>query len=145
MGEKPEKCLGYWINKVERTMKNIHDKKLQQYDLTSSQVMVLHQLWHKEGLTQKEIHENLSLKGASVSGLVDTLLSKGLVERRQDNEDARFKRLYLTDCGRKLESESMNVIMEVEDLLARGFSEDEKVIFGSWLRKLYMNLNDAEK
>jgi len=145
MGQKPEKYIGYWINKVERTMKNIHDKRLEQYDLTLSQEAILHQLWHKDGLTQKEIQENLSLRGASVSGLVDTLLKKRLIVRTQDVEDARYKRLYLTEEGRKLEVICIGVIKELEAEISQGFSEDEKMIFTSWMRKLYINLKAIEK
>jgi DNA-binding MarR family transcriptional regulator len=145
MERNPEKYIGYWINKVERTMKNIHDQKFQKYDLTLSQAAVLHQLWHKDGLTQKEIQENLSLRGASVSGLVDTLLKKGLIARRQDQEDARYKRLYFSDEGRRLEEQTMKIILEVEDFISTGFSEDEKVIAVCWLKKLYNNLSLMDK
>jgi len=145
MEHKPEEFIGYWIKKVERTMKNVHDKKLQQYDLTLSQGSVLHQLWNKNGLTQKEIQENLGMRGPSVSGLVDILLKKGLILRRQDDEDARFKRLYLTEEGCKLEDLSIAVIKELEGTISKGFSEDEKVILICWLKKLYNNLYDMEK
>lgn len=141
MEHKPEDWLGYWINKVERAINNIHDKKLQQYDLTVSQVSVLCQLWSKDGLTQKEIQENLNLRPASVSGLVDVLLRKGFIDRKQDDQDARFKRLYLTEEGRRLKKLSLEVIEEIEDIISQGFSEEEKVIFILWMRRLYNNLN----
>ena len=145
MEHKPEEFIGYWIKKLDRTMKNAHDKKLQQYDLTLSQGSVLHQLWTKDGLTQKEIQENLGMRGASVSGLVDTLLKKGLISRQQDEEDARFKRLYLTEEGSKLEDLSLSVINELEGTISQGFSEEEKVILICWLKKLYNNLYNLEK
>ncbi|GIM29498.1 MarR family transcriptional regulator [Clostridium polyendosporum] len=145
MEHKPEDWIGCWINKVERAINNIHDKKLQQYDLTVSQVLVLHQLWNKDGLTQKEIQKNLNLRPASVSGLVDMLLRKGFIDRKQDDQDARFKRLYLTEEGRRLKDLSLEVIKEIEHIISQGFSEEEKVIFILWMRKLYNNLNALEK
>lgn len=145
MERNPEKCIGYWINKVERTMKNIHDKRFLEYGITLSQASVLHQLWHCDGQTQKEIQENLSLRGASVSGMVDTLLKKGLILRIQDKEDARCKRLYLSEEGRQLEEQSIKIIMEVENLISKGFSEDEKTIALAWLKKLYSNLHSLDE
>ncbi len=145
MERNPEKCIGYWINKVERTMKNIHDKRFLEYGITLSQASVLHQLWHCDGQTQKEIQESLSLRGASVSGMVDTLLKKGLILRIQDKEDARCKRLYLSKEGRQLEEQSMKIIMEVENLISKGFSEDEKTIALAWLKKLYSNLHSLDE
>jgi len=145
MEQKPDKYMGYWINKVGRTIKTIHDKKFEKYGITLSQGAILHQFWHKDGLTQKEIQENLNLRGASVSGLVDILFKKGLISRRQDEEDARYKRLYLTEEGHKLGVLCAGVIKEVEDEISQGFSEEEKLIFVSWLKKLYSNLKNLEK
>lgn len=145
MKHSPEDWLGYWIKKVERAMNNIHDKKLNQYDLTSSQVLILSQLWKKDGLTQKEIQENLNLKPASVSGLVDILLKKGFIDRKHDEEDARFKRLYLTEEGRKLKGVSLEVLKEVEHIISKDFSKEEELILICWMKKLYNNLNTVEK
>jgi DNA-binding MarR family transcriptional regulator len=145
MENKSENWMGYWLRKVVRNMNNLHDQKLQQYDLTSSQVSVLCQLWNKDGLTQKEIQENLNLRPASVSGLVDTLSNKGFIVRKHDVEDARLKRLYLTEEGTRVKDLSIEVIKEVENTITKGFSEDEKVIFICWMKKLYNNLNTLEK
>lgn len=145
MREKPEDWIGYWINKIDRAMKNVHDKRFQEYDLTTSQKSILCQLWNKDGLTQKEIQENLCLKAASVSGLVDILLKKGFIYRKHDDEDARFKRLYLTEKGSELKDISITILKEIEDEVSQGFSDDERIIFISWMRKLYNNLNAIEK
>ncbi len=145
MENNSEKWMGYWLRKVVRNMNNLHDQKLQQYDLTSSQVSVLCQLWNKDGLTQKEIQENLNLRPASVSGLVDTLSNKGFIVRKHDGEDARLKRLYLTEEGTSVKDLSIEIIKELENTITKGFSEDEKVIFICWMKKLYNNLNTLEK
>lgn len=144
MEHNPEQHYGHWIRKIIRRINNIYDKKLQQYDLTGSQLSVLFQLWEKDGLTQKEIQEKLHIKPASVSGLVDTLSSKGFIVRKQDDEDARIKRLYLTNEGLKLKNLCVDVVEETEIAITKGFSEDEKVILMSWMKKLYKNLYTLE-
>lgn len=141
MNHKLEDWIGYWIKNIEKAINNVYDKKLQQYDLTVSQALVLCQLWNKDGLTQKEIQQNLNLKPASVSGLVDILFKKGFIDRKQDDKDARFKRLYLTDEGHRLENLSLQVLKEIESIISQGFSEEEKIILISWMKKLYTNLN----
>lgn len=140
MKEKSDQWIGTWIKKISRAMNCVHDQKLEKYGLTLSQVAVLIQLWKKDGITQKDVQENLDLRPASVTGLVDVLTEKGFIVRRQDEEDGRLKRLYLTDAGRKLEDLSTNIIEEIEEAMTQGFSVDEKVIFLSWLKKVYDNL-----
>jgi MarR family transcriptional regulator, organic hydroperoxide resistance regulator len=142
---KPEKYIGYWINKVERTMKNIHDKRFQEYGITVSQASLLHQLWHEDGLTQTQIQEKLSMRGASVSGLVDGLLKKGLIIRKQDEEDARYKRLYLTEQGREIEGKTIGLMMELDEEIMDGFDQEENAMLICWMKKLYSNLDKLDK
>lgn len=144
MLQKPEIFIEYWINNLGRALNKVSDKKLQQYGVTSSQTAVLYQLWNKEGLTQKEIQEGLNLTAASVSGLVETLLSKDLIYREQDSEDCRCKRLYLTEKGKELRMCSLETIREIEELLSVGFSEEEKMIFTIWLKKVYNNIKTIQ-
>jgi MarR family transcriptional regulator, organic hydroperoxide resistance regulator len=142
---KPEKYIGYWINKVERTMKNIHDKRFQEYGITVSQASLLHQLWHEDGLTQTQIQEKLSMRGASVSGLVDGLLKKGLIIRKQDEDDARYKRLYLTEQGREIEGKTIGLMMELDEEIMDGFDQEENAMLICWMKKLYSNLDKLDK
>jgi DNA-binding MarR family transcriptional regulator len=142
---KPEKYIGYWINKLERTIKNIHDKRFQEFGITLSQGSLLHQLWHEDGLTQTEIQEKLSMRGASVSGLVDALLKKGLIIRKQDENDARYKRLYLTEKGREIEGKTIGLMMELDEEIMEGFDQEENAMLICWMRKLYSNLEKLDK
>ena len=145
MERKPEKYIGYWINKVERTMKNIHDKRFQEYGITVSQASLLHQLWHKDGLTQTQIQEKLSMRGASVSGLVDALLKKDLIIRKHDVDDARYKRLYLTEKGREIEDKTIGLMMELDEEITEGFDQEENAMLICWMKKLYCNLEKLDK
>ena len=145
MERKPEKYIGYWINKLERTIKNIHDKRFQEFGITLSQGSLLHQLWHEDGLTQTEIQEKLSMRGASVSGLVYALLKKGLIIRKQDENDARYKRLYLTEKGRETEGKTIGLMMELDEEIMEGFDQEENAMLICWMRKLYSNLEKLDK
>lgn len=136
---------GYWIKKAVRTMNIVYDRKLQKYDLTSAQISVLCQLWKKDGITQKEIQSSLNLRPASVTGIVDTISSKGWIVRNQDEKDARLRRIYLTDEGRKLEKISTEIIKELEEIITKGFSQDERTIFVAWIKKAYSNLEFARE
>lgn len=140
-----DKYPGYWIRKVFRIMNVVYDRELAKYDLTSSQISVLCNLWNKDGITQKEMQEKLNLRAASVTGLVDTLCDKNFITRIQDDEDARVKRLYLTDKGRKVERISTDVVKVLESTISKGLTEDEKIIFVSWLRKAHNNIYSMNK
>src|SRR3954469_24558084 len=69
-------------------------------DLTLTQVKALFALSHAE-LTVKELAERLGLSLPGTSRAVDALVERGLVDRREDPEDRRQKRLRCTDSGRE--------------------------------------------
>ena len=136
-----DKLMWYWLKRVYRNMINLHNHKLEKYGFTVSQVSVLAQLWREDGLTQKEIAERLKIKPPSLTGLVDTLVSRGWVLRKEDEKDARIKRLYVTEEGRELSFKSLEVAKEMEDILCKGFTVEEKQLLFCWIKKMYTNLD----
>lgn len=139
-----EKWIGHWIKIINRNMVNIHNHKLGKYGFTSSQLSVLSQLWKQNGLTQKEIAEKLQIKPPSLTGLLDILEAKGCLIRSEDKVDARIKRIYLTKEGQELRLKSLEIVDEMEELLCKGFTKEEKLLLLSWLKKLYNNLEEHQ-
>jgi DNA-binding MarR family transcriptional regulator len=50
----------------------------------------------------KELSDRLGLSLPGASRMVDTLLRRGWVERGEDPEDRRIKRIGITDAGRSI-------------------------------------------
>jgi len=67
--------------------------------LTMPQVVTLHILRLGGAQSIHRIAEALSLSTSAASHLVGRLFEKGLVDRREDPEDRRQKRVELTDAG----------------------------------------------
>lgn len=65
--------------------------------VTAPQVSVLTALARQDGLSLKELSQRLSLSHSTVSGIVDRLAQRGLVERRPNPTDRRFTRIFLTE------------------------------------------------
>ncbi|MCH3964661.1 MAG: MarR family transcriptional regulator [Clostridium sp.] len=136
----PEILITHWIRMIYRNMTNLYNCKLNELSLTISQVCVLSRLWIKDGLTQKEIALELQIRPASLTALVNTLVSKGWAIRKGDREDARINRIYLTDSGRDFRSKCAHINDEMEELLSRGFSKEEKQLLLVWLKRIYENM-----
>ena len=72
-------------------------------DVTMSQTKLLQKLEHADGeLTLKQAAEMLRLSLPAVSRAVDDLVRRGMVERHEDVEDRRMKRIRLTEPGRAI-------------------------------------------
>lgn len=55
-----------------------------------------------EGTNVKDIAERIQLDSPAVTGLIDRLAKEGLIERREDPQDRRSLKIYLTPKGREL-------------------------------------------
>src|SRR5438067_2303642 len=74
-----------------------------QWDLSPSQFNVLNLLHcNDEGLSQSELGRQLLTHRSNVTGLVDRLETRGLVQRREVSADRRAYRVVLTQAGVKL-------------------------------------------
>ena len=69
-------------------------------NLTGPQQSVIHALFKSDGMSLKELSGHLGLAHSTVSGIVDRLQERGLVERRADEADKRFTRVVVTQIVR---------------------------------------------
>ena len=88
------------------------------WDLSPSQFNVLNLLYNQStGCTQIELSRSLIMHRSNVTGLVDRLEARGLVQRRDSAHDRRAYRVVLTTAGKKL----------VQQILPRYYAAAEQV------------------
>lgn len=92
----------------------------------------------KDGRSQKELADILNIKPATITVMLRRMEKAELVERRQDNEDQRISRVYLTEKGRKICNKAHEIMQDLEKECFDNFTEEEKVI----LRRLLMQMRD---
>ena len=71
-----------------------------EFDLSPQQAKAFREL--RQPLSMGELADRLLCDASNVTGIVDRLEARGLVERQADPDDRRVKRLVLTDAGREL-------------------------------------------
>lgn len=64
--------------------------------------------------------------GATVTGLLDTLERRGLVQRRPHPTDRRSLLVSITDQGRRLLDELVSVLIEREKAWAAGIAHSDR-------------------
>ena len=71
-------------------------------DLAPVQAKALHELNVEPPISMRELAARLRSDPSNVTGLIDRLEARGLVERRPDSNDRRIKGLALTAAGARL-------------------------------------------
>ena len=81
----------------------VHAKRLARFGgLTPMQLLILQVLAGEERLTASALSRQVSLSAATLSGMLDRLEERGLLNRQRDAEDRRRQWLVLSEAGRAL-------------------------------------------
>jgi DNA-binding MarR family transcriptional regulator len=103
-----------------------------QFDLSFAQAMALREL--DEPLPMRDLADRLCCDASNVTGIVDRLEGRGLVERRTVAGDRRVKHIVLTDAGRVLRQEHRDGLT-VDLPLLHDLSPDDRRQLTALLRR----------
>lgn len=105
------------------------------------QPFLLFALYHRNGQSQKDLANKLNIKASTIATMVKRMEKVGLIERRQDFEDQRVSRVYITEKGMEVckEVDKIRKVIEIESF--SNFTEEEQML----LRRLLMQMRDNLK
>lgn len=135
-GGAPVKC----ILDVSKNIRYFLDLAMSANGLTSIQSRILGHLWRAEEekrcVFQREIEDVFRIKRSSVTSVLQTLEKKGLISRESIPEDARVKKLVLTDNARKMQACTWHALGEIEKEVRTLFTEEEFEQFLDYMNRI---------
>ncbi len=117
--------VGAWAKRYHLANRALIESVLRPYDLGSTQWYVLYQLAHDGPTMQRNMGQTLHIERATLSGIVATLVRKGLVDQIPDSVDQRQRVLRLTASGTKLWSELPDPIAVIGRISLAGIDDAE--------------------
>lgn len=133
----------FWIKRTYLSARKALDQALQEHGLTGSQFELLRHVLEQDGIDQRALQERLQISSPSITGLVDALVSRGLVKRMADAEDGRVKRLFITRQGQELGNDVHRKAAGVEARILAGFSPAERALAKEFFARMVSNLGLA--
>ncbi|MFR3556912.1 MAG: MarR family winged helix-turn-helix transcriptional regulator [Paraclostridium sordellii] len=94
---------------------------------------------HKE-IFQKDIEREFDLKRSSVSLMLNNMEKSDLIERVPVTEDARLKKIILTEKSKKTYKKISIAIDSIENRLSEDITQEEIEVFQRVLEKIRNNL-----
>ena len=91
---------------------------------------------------QRDFENRFSIRRSTASNILKTMEQNGFIQRVSVENDARLKRIILTEKAIKIHEEIMKDIERREALLKKGFTETEIEQFVSMIDRLIHNLED---
>ncbi len=83
------------------------------HKVTPEQFHLLTHLWYQDGLFQQDLAEAVGKDKTTISRVLNNMIRNDLVKRETDSDDLRYRRIYLTDYGRKLQDKLVNISGEL--------------------------------
>ena len=139
--------LGLEIHRLEKLMarQRIHSAAHQDADrLTGMHGYLIRYLYENQGrdVFQKDSEKTISISRSTETVTLQLMEKNGLIERESVAQDARLKRIVLTQKALDLHHQIELDIASFEEQLAKGISEEEQEVFQRVAEKMRKNLGE---
>ena len=136
--------IGYKVRLIHNQIhKRMEAKRLEnEGELTGMQRWTMGYLkdHDNQDIYQRDIEAEFSVSRATASNMLQVMERKDLIERVAVPQDARLKKIVLTDTARNMVEKAESDIRELESLLVQGMTEEEIKVLKKGLNHMLVNL-----
>jgi DNA-binding MarR family transcriptional regulator len=128
-------------NKIHRAI----GKEAAQYGVTSVQARIIGFIYRessKRNIFQRDIEEEFNIRRSSVTSVLQLMEKNGYIIRKSVCEDARLKKLVLTEKGLEIQKNVHDSIIKFEKTLRAELSDDEIDTFINLIHRLSNTIAD---
>ena len=132
-----KECINFLLTTAQHTVFQYLSQRLAPYDITPSQYGILNCLWINDGTClPRQIAELLCLETSTVSGILDRMQKKDLIDRVINPENRREILVMITPKGEALKAPVLKIIDEVNEEVLKDFGPKETEFIRKSLRQI---------
>lgn len=128
---KREDSVDYNIKAAWHAIARMYNQQAVKHDITTSIGFVLLNIDSTEGTPATKIAPLMGLEARSLTRMLKSMEEKGLIYRKQDENDRRSIRIYLTDTGKKKKEVSRQVVKTFNKAVRDKISDKDLQVFFS--------------
>lgn len=126
----------FTVAKAYQRLYGIYNARLQPFNLTPSQAVVLHTLYEKEGCSAGELSRILLFDNATMSGVLNRMAQGGWIVKDVSNDDRRTLVIRLTTKSNEFKDEFLKFNEEINSQMMSAFRLEERLL----LRRMLMDI-----
>jgi len=126
--------IGFLLRRVNQRHLAIFSQLLP--DLTPMQFAALAKLIEVGEVSQNELGRLIAMDAATIKGVADRLIRRGLVSTRRNPDDSRRKLLIANSAGMEIYDQFVSIALRISDKTMAPLSADEKRQFLTLLKRL---------
>jgi DNA-binding MarR family transcriptional regulator len=127
---------GFWLRFVSNHVSQAFMGKLVDSGVTAAEWVVLREMYDEEEMSPSVLADKTGMTRGAASKLIDRLLSKRLVTRRDRTDDRRYQDIGLTAEGRRLVPKLALIADENDEEFFAALSAKEHKALVATLKKL---------
>jgi len=138
---------GFYITQIKQRADRIFERLLLQngIELNGGQGRILFVLWQQDCLTMTEISKQTSLAKNTLTVVIDGMVKKGIVLRKQNPLNRREIRIHLTEQAKALQQHYETVSAKMTAMFYTGFTEQEQCECENYLLRILNTLTNIEE
>ena len=133
------------IKRIMSLIKQSFESDLKKMHVTESQILVMRVLNHYGDMKVSDISRKLDLSNSTVSGIIDRLVEKGIVQRKRSEEDRRIVMISLAEDYCQPVKKHLNAFTQKMGMALSGTSEEDFDFILEGLEKLKTILEESQK
>lgn len=135
--------LGRNVHMLSRLLKRNTDIEVTKYGITgvqSAMIGFIYEKSRKKDVFAKDIEKAFDLRRASSAGLIQNMEKNGLIKREMVGNDARLKKIVLTEKALELRRKLDKSIKNMEKKMQAGLTKEEVEKYLELTKKMAKNL-----
>ncbi len=140
----PEQPLFFLIKRTAMSLRRRWNRSFAEagHDITSEQWRILRCLHNRDGQRQQDLADVVHKDKTSITRIIDSMEKRDLVVRIPDRFDRRQNLIYLTNKGKRLQEELMQIVQKTSLEAQRGIEPEHLNIFRNVLTNIQSNISD---
>lgn len=130
---------GRYISCVYRSFQKFLKIRLMDVDLRPLEFRVLLILVHRDGASQEEIAEGLTIDKSVIARVAKSLIQNGYIVRKVNQEDRRAYCLFRTLKAIEFDETMMAILEEWEDIILEKVPEEERDHFSELMKDVFFH------
>ena len=138
VSEREQSALKFWVklSRAHNAISTHATADIARYGMTLAEFGILEALYHRGQMLLGEVQKRILVSSGGITFLMDRLVSKGLVERRQCAGDKRARYAALTPKGERFVTEIFPAHAEVIAKAVATLDEEDLEAASTLLRRV---------
>ncbi|MCM3089294.1 MarR family transcriptional regulator [Bhargavaea ginsengi] len=129
------------IGVIARSLDSISNIEFKEVDLSKGQYLYMVRICEHPGIIQEKLAEMIKVDRTTAARAIMKLEEKGFIEKRDDVDNRRIKKLFPTAKGLEIYPFIIREHKHSNSVALEGFSEDEADILLRLLRRVRKNVD----